>query len=445
MFRQGLGDCFLLTFTTDGKTKHVMIDCGVLKGTPSSDQQMRRVAEAIRDETGGSIDVLVATHEHWDHLSGFNQASAIFDEFEIRDVWLAWTEDPEDDVANELRAHRTRARKAVEAAARRLGAAGSAIAALLDFENGLGAAGGKTTRDALDWVAAKRPKTRPFLHPGDQLSPSESNLGGGVRTYVLGPPRDIKQIKRSDPSRRTPEVYELAASGATDRAFDAAMKVIERGEEELSDQPFVRYYRVPEGAAATDEDFAGYFTTRAKWRRIDDDFLGVAGPLALALNSDTNNTSLALAFELGPGGPVLLFPGDAQVGNWLSWGDLRWTVDDGDGAPKRSVTSTDLLARTALYKVGHHGSHNATLKDHGLELMTSRDLVAMIPVNRETAHKKKWKMPFDSLFKRLLELTEGRVLDVDLGVAGTGSGARWKAFMKAKDVEDLWIDYTIEW
>ena len=37
---------------------------------------------------------------------------------------------------------------------------------------------------------------------------------------------------------------------------------------------------------------------------------------------ETNNTSLALAFELiekGRVGKVLLFPADAQVGNWLSW------------------------------------------------------------------------------------------------------------------------------
>jgi hypothetical protein len=47
--------------------------------------------------------------------------------------------------------------------------------------------------------------------------------------------------------------------------------------------------------------------------------LGLAGRLALQLDSDTNNTSLVLAFELGKSGRVLLFPGDAQVGNWLSW------------------------------------------------------------------------------------------------------------------------------
>ena len=35
---------------------------------------MTQVIENIVDDTGGEIDLLIATHEHWDHLSGFVQA-----------------------------------------------------------------------------------------------------------------------------------------------------------------------------------------------------------------------------------------------------------------------------------------------------------------------------------------------------------------------------------
>ena len=73
------------------------------------------------------------------------------------------------------------------------------------------------------------------------------------------------------------------------------------------------------------------------------------------MNDHTNNSSLVLAFEIGKGGKVLLFAADAQRGNWLSWsrrtGQRR----------RRTMTAKDLLSRTVLYKVGHHGSHNATL------------------------------------------------------------------------------------
>ena len=58
-------------------------------------------------------------------------------------------------------------------------------------------------------------------------------------------------------------------------------------------------------------------------RRIDGEWLGAAESLALKIDGDVNNTSLALAFEI-TGGHVLLFPADAQVGNWLSWHDQKY-------------------------------------------------------------------------------------------------------------------------
>jgi beta-lactamase superfamily II metal-dependent hydrolase len=73
------------------------------------------------------------------------------------------------------------------------------------------------------------------------------------------------------------------------------------------------------------------------------------------MNNATNNSSLVLAFEVSKGGKVLLFAGDAQAGNWRSWSQASF--DDG----RAKVAAKDLLGRTVLYKVGHHGSHNATL------------------------------------------------------------------------------------
>jgi hypothetical protein len=124
------------------------------------------------------------------------------------------------------------------------------------------------------------------------------------------------------------------------------------------------------------------------------------------LDSLTNNTSLVLAIEL-PDGDVLLFAADAQVGNWLSWQDRSWSVGG------RTVTGPDLLKRTIFYKVGHHGSHNATLKAQGLEQM-ERLRVAMIPVDHDMAVKKRWgKMPLDDLLDVLKERAKGVVLRVD--------------------------------
>ena len=136
----------------------------------------------------------------------------------------------------------------------------------------------------------------------------------------------------------------------------------------------------------------------------------------LNLDDHINNTSLVLAFELGQGedASVLLFPGDAQVGNWLSW----------DAVDPEGKFVEDLLRRTVLYKVGHHASHNATLKAKGLLRMTRTDrLVAMIPIDEIEAHKPKgknpqgWDMPYGNLLKELESRTEGRIMRSDTGVA----------------------------
>jgi hypothetical protein len=439
MYRQGLGDCFLITCTDGAKTSHLLIDCGVLKGTPDAQERMRKVAQSISDTTGGHLDRLVVTHEHWDHLSGFLQAQAIFDIVEVGEVWLAWTEDPDDELANELRRRKQRRVNGLVAAARLAqGKTAERLNALLGFQGDFGAAGTQTTSKALDWVKARDADVK-FLRPGDQLF-NQTGLDG-IRIYVLGPPHDRRLIKRSDPSKRHPEVYELASGDGSQLGFLAAVEAI-AGDEQPG-APFDPYFRVDaKKAPKANPLWTRYYAARNDWRRIDDDWLGYAGPLALALDSDTNNTSLVLAFELSPGGDVLLFPGDAQVGNWLSWESLEWEVEG------QTVHSDDLLARTVLYKVGHHGSHNATLREKGLELMASGDLAAMIPVNRQTAKKMEWLMPFPSLFKRLEEKTKGRVMDAELGVADTrpagSSAAAWKEFTAKTDVQPLWIDYTLE-
>src|SRR6185295_9967935 len=65
-----------------------------------------------------------------------------------------------------------------------------------------------------------------------------------------------------------------------------------------------------------------------------------------ALDKVMNNTSLILLFEVG--GKKLLFPGDAQIENWSY------------ALSKPAVRKA--LAGVNLYKVGHHGSLNATPK-----------------------------------------------------------------------------------
>jgi hypothetical protein len=402
---------------------------------------MHDVAASVRDTTGGHLDRLVVTHEHWDHLSGFLQAQAIFDAVEVGEVWLAWTEDPQDELAAELRRRKRKRLQGIAAAAKLAeGKEAERLDALLGFEGDLGAAGTQTTGKALDWVKDREADVK-FLRPGDLLVDLPGLPGIGV--YVLGPPHDRRLIKRSDPSKAHPEVYELASSDDSHQGFLAAAEAFAE-DAEPGAQPFDVFFRVDAAKAAEETSlWKRYYEPRDEWRRIDKDWLAYAGPLALQLDSDTNNTSLVLAFELFSGGDVVLFPGDAQVGNWLSWEALEW---EANGA---TVKAHDLLERTVLYKVGHHGSHNATLREKGLELMSSGELAAMIPVNRVTAKKMDWLMPFPALLSRLVEKTHGRVIDAERGLDDAQphelSQAAWKRFLARTDVQAGWVDYTLEW
>lgn len=448
MYRYGLGDCFLLTFPGVKREVHVLIDCGVLKGTPDATEEMQRRVAHIRKTTGG-IDVLVVTHEHWDHVSGFLQAANEFATLPIRRVWLAWTEDLSNDLGTVLRKRKEKAQEALDEARQKLALSAApaaseslkALDALHQFTGDFGAAGRKTTASAMKWAREATGGEVEYLTPGSE--PLTIPGVEGVRVYVLGPPEDAKLLRRSDPSRRTPEVYELASG--MDLGFAAALHG--PGEPDEA-RPFDQSFEIPVEQAAQDRFFKATYHAEG-WRQIEDDWLGSAEHLALQMNSDTNNTSLVLAFELVASERVLLFPGDAQIGNWLSWEHLKWKVKDKHGDPVE-VTARNLLERTVLYKVGHHASHNATLREKGLEVMNSSELVAMIPVAEEQARGLDWDMPFPPLLSRLSEKAKGRIIRADTGVAAERpeyvSERVWAAFRersKDDDPEKRFVDYVV--
>lgn len=448
MYRQGLGDCFLLAFATADAERpcYVLIDCGVLLGTPNAVETMQGVARHIHDATGGRLDVLVVTHEHWDHVSGFHQARELFAELEVGEVWAAWTEDPEDRLASRLRQGRRARLQVAAASVARLRALGlsddaDAVSPLLGFFGELAADGKPSAVErAMGFALGKGDRLR-CLRPGER--PPTLPRVSGARVYVLGPPRDEALLVSSDP--RAGEAYGLALGAAA-----------QEDEGPLVADPFDEDCRLEEPKAKKRAFFRKHYYGEPgeegslAWRRIDADYLAAANELALKLDSDTNNTSLVLAFELSPGGKVLLFPGDAQAGNWRSWHTLA--LKDAEG---RRLDAADLLGRTVLYKVGHHGSHNATLRGQGLELMTDPDLVALIPVDEAMAHRPKggnpagWDMPFGPLLSALVEKTRGRVIRADRKVPKKAPAkARqgdWKQLLaRVTDDDPLCVDLEVE-
>lgn len=286
-----------------------------------------------------------------------------------------------------------------------------------------------------------------------------------VRVYVLGPPKDpilLKQSEVTAQARKDDVVYHLGAAGMVGGDALCAGHLsngVPNGTSGDRHHPFAAEHRIARevsdplapGTTRPNPYYEGirpfveatYENAEEDWRRIDTDWLNAFGQVALNLDSDTNNTSLVLAFEFGQTGEVLLFVGDAQVGNWQSWAGVSFT----DGG-ERPLTAHELLRRTVFYKVGHHCSHNATLKKGGLELMTHPDLVAFIPLDEATAKRmgrkgadgkpRGWAMPAPPLFRALKERAKDRVV-----ISGPKSKVPKAALDAGVIATAMYIDYYL--
>jgi len=320
-YNVGFGDCFLLTFRYTGVERHVLIDFGTSSAPQDAGAgHMRKIAEDIRERCQGKLDALVVTHRHRDHLSGFATGAGTPGEviagLQPDLVVQPWTEDPDApadgtpavkgfvETLNRMHAVAEAAgREADGPQLRFLGEANlsnqSAVANLME----MGARGGAA-----------------YVHCG-----SDSGLGKllpGVTVHVLGPPT-LEQTGsiRKERERDDAEFWQFHAFWQFQSAAGG-----------ISGAPlFPAEERVPPGAR--------WFMERA--RRLRD---GQLLELVRALDGVLNNTSVILLFQVGR--LKLLFSGDAQIENWafaLSQPHYK-----------------QLLKAVNLYKVGHHGSLNAT-------------------------------------------------------------------------------------
>jgi|RhiMetdeSRZDD1v2_1073273.scaffolds.fasta_scaffold282615_2 beta-lactamase superfamily II metal-dependent hydrolase len=486
MYRIGHGDCFLIAFAGENSEKpaFVLIDCGYKPGSPGKLAQpttVKEIAQDIIQTTGGFVDVAIVTHEHQDHVNGLTSGN--FDGLKVGKVWFPWTENPEDDIANQLRKKfKDRLLGLIDARANLLGVGKNVEADDLDyfleFELGEGAGGfngkqnfkaaGKDPATSANKIAMKflrdcAPGEPDYLYPHEKVRPIPG--AKSARAFVLGPPRDIDKIDDLDPAGDETFGDDSHAMGA---GVGAAA-----GERSRA-SPFSRRHVIPLEQAFTDIKVGEFFSefygadnsgvneaedgkpvpADASWRRMTAADADDAGALALAMNNATNNASLVLAFELSKDGKVLLFVGDAQAGNWRSWSDGEFN-DKGT-----KVAAADLLGRTVLYKVGHHGSHNATLKGKAGSRQSSltamakddhaKEFVAMITAVEAWAHQKPkpaWNHPLPAIKEALLEKAGGRVLQTDSSLPSKpvgGGAAVWQAFVNRVTETPLYFDLMIE-
>jgi hypothetical protein len=428
MCRQGLGDCFLLTFTNQLQQKfNLMIDCGVLPAS-GGDGQLKAIVQKLLTETKGSLDAVAITHEHADHISGFKEENFTWKGSEgkeqapiIGQVWMPWTENPKDpQVVQILKNVNALSFATIGAALAASSEERAQIQNILLFqgielqsealrganENGNFGATYKISVNMVNIMETMRKRVSKPIYLSQQVNDVIELPKFGVKFYCLGPSRDMHMLGGAGAAEpvmklnQTNAFMAAVAKFAEDHLSGATEKLPGAEVDELFDlsQPFGREKmlklseikqcsQASDKATFTDEiqEAAKFFnhiygfgdkdSDGPEWRRIDDDWMQSGGMIALQQVSIVNNTSLVLAIELTESGKVLLFCGDAEQENWQTWKNSHADVKD-------------LLSRTVVYKVGHHGSINATNPDMLQKQMTNKELVALIPADVAVAHSK---------------------------------------------------------
>jgi glyoxylase-like metal-dependent hydrolase (beta-lactamase superfamily II) len=99
MYRVGFGDLFLLTVPGKHDPAHILIDCGVhakdLKTIGNCVQNMKK-------ETGNRLALVILTHYHADHMSGFASNYDDFAAIEVGAVWITNRLDPTNHAASRI-------------------------------------------------------------------------------------------------------------------------------------------------------------------------------------------------------------------------------------------------------------------------------------------------------------------------------------------------------
>lgn len=344
MYRPGFGDCFLVSFGPTASARHVLIDFGAhMHGEIGT---MDRIMDNLETTTNKKLELLVASHAHRDHISGFGKFADRFADFKIGEVWLPWTDDPDDeDVAALQKKHLAlyeRLDKHLRLALKATEADPKYAAALHALSN---LRGNGKAKSELARGFGTGAKVR-YLKAGASIA----KVGGatGLSAEILGPPKEKEFFSRMDPPA---DQRFLATPGDKSRAIRPFPELeIRKGEPDYraivkDKQPLVLPDDLPD---------------------LHDLAEVPADRLALALDNARNNTSLVILFRYR--GKTLLFPGDAQWGNWQSW--------IGTDAARQLLSEVDFL------KVAHHGSDNATpvdvvrgLRGSGLAAMVSTQVL----------------------------------------------------------------------
>jgi len=246
--------------------------------------------------SGGRLHAIVATHRHGDHISGFASRPGKIIAALKPEVVVQPWTEDPTAAPDGLRSAGTWEQGGEDIAH------GAAVRRLLEIGRG-----GRAV----------------YTHSGAPSGLEE--ILPGVEVFVLGPPTLAQSPSiRQERARDAAEFWQL-------RAFGESPRHAVRAPDLFPDAPRYRPGDAPPELR--------WFLARARRIRSEQQ-----KEFVRALDHVLNNTSLILLFRAGDFS--LLFPGDAQIENW-SWALGQERV-------------REMLRQVNVYKVGHHGSRNAT-------------------------------------------------------------------------------------
>jgi beta-lactamase superfamily II metal-dependent hydrolase len=325
LFDVGLGDCIYCRIPKgheSGRDFHMLIDCGTLSSVSLLRDAMKALTPLLPEVAGKRhVDLLVVTHEHKDHMTGFGLD--IWDGLSFGAIWMSAAMDlnhPESKKAKKLHSF---AVAAVSQALRLNLALGPGLSELASAmaanEDAM-----KNLRETLPTANGIKPK---YVHADSTEADLKLPLNGATLS-VLGPENDI-------------DFYYLGDEG--DPKLRHALGFIDSG--------------LPDIAAAVPEESAIPAPSNldpADFRNLRSRMLSSALAFAQLDGKICNNTSVVVLLEWK--GKRLLFVGDAEWDNAYkkgTKGNCSWNV-------MWNLHQNTLKGALAFLKIGHHGSENAT-------------------------------------------------------------------------------------
>lgn len=347
-----LGDCIYCRIPkarkSDRKDFHMLIDCGSWGSLTTLKAAIADLEQLLPKTAGGKrrLDLLVVTHEHKDHIAGFDPDT--FKNIVAENIWMSTAMNSEHPQAVGARRLHTLAATAMRNIAARNLALSPELNQLVDLF-GIGNDGAlDTLRTTLPAKAGIEPK---YVHAGQTAEELGVELNGAT-IRILAPEENIDFYYLGDDTAAS---FQSLASAA--------------GE----------FRQAPDTPVANPTN-----VSQSDFRKLQSRMLSGAFAFANMSGKVTNNTSVVLLIEWKR--KRLLFVGDAEWDNKFKEGKSNgsWNV-------MWNKRKDWLDAPVHFLKVGHHGSENATPwndKEDGEETEPSQILDAILPLPTGNARPK---------------------------------------------------------